>query len=83
MIHNQFQNENESIENQLVENESLENKIQRLRDLEHQVSILTAEIIRMGGDHRRPIIIHDSSKLGNSPRPTNFHYSRRIQQLFE
>jgi hypothetical protein len=77
MINDQFQNENKSFEN-----ESLENKIKRLRDLEHKVSILTAEIIKMGGDHRRPIIIHDSSKLGNSPRPKMFHFSN-LNNLFE
>lgn len=50
--------------------ESVESKIQKLRDLEHKTAILTAEIIRMGGDHRRPVIVHNSSQVGNSPRPT-------------
>lgn len=62
--------------------ESVESKIQKLRELEHKTAILTAEIIRMGGDHRRPVIVHNSSQVGNSPRPTEFQLENELENEF-
>lgn len=57
--------------NNYDESTSVESKIQQLRELEDKISILTCEIIRMGGDHRRPVIIYNSSQEKSNSTSTD------------